>query len=147
MTRTTTTATMTKTVHRAQPVSLPARGRHRKPRPRRLLFAVGGFALAAGALGVAGLLPEPVGGGGAGQTGTEPRAAADGVQERQGPGNAAATMEAVPPRRDSSNSGSGIGSASGARPTSGPTAMESPSPDSTSPALMAAARPAGPIGA
>ncbi|MFE1241511.1 hypothetical protein [Streptomyces tendae] len=34
------------------------RGRHRRPRPRRVLLAAGGLALAAGALSVVRLLPE-----------------------------------------------------------------------------------------
>ncbi|MFG2380047.1 hypothetical protein [Streptomyces avermitilis] len=38
-------------------------GRHRKPRPRKVLFAVGGLALAAGALSFVRLAPESVGGG------------------------------------------------------------------------------------
>lgn len=43
------------------------RGRHRKPRPRKLLFAAGGLALAAGALSLVQLAPD---GGGAGAPGT-----------------------------------------------------------------------------
>lgn len=41
----------------------PARGRHRKPRPRRALLTAGGLALAAGAFSLVRLLPEPSGGG------------------------------------------------------------------------------------
>ncbi|MGW4547891.1 hypothetical protein ACWEN4_16115 [Streptomyces violaceorubidus] len=37
------------------------RGRHRRPRPRKVLLAAGGLALAAGALSVVRLLPEPGG--------------------------------------------------------------------------------------
>jgi hypothetical protein len=45
------------------------RGRHRRPRPRKVLLAAGGLALAAGALSVVRLLPEP--GGGLGGFGAE----------------------------------------------------------------------------
>ncbi|MEU1048861.1 hypothetical protein ABZ400_27385 [Streptomyces sp. NPDC005897] len=45
------------------------RGRHRRPRPRKVLLATGGLALAAGALSVVRLLPEP--GGGPGGFGAE----------------------------------------------------------------------------
>lgn len=103
------------------------RGRHRKPRPRRMLFAVGGLALAAGALSFVRLVPEPVGGGGAGATEAEPRAAADSVSE--GANNAAATMRAARPRAGSAGPGTAtapdIGSgrsprtATGATPPSG----------------------------
>ncbi|MER5228101.1 hypothetical protein [Streptomyces flaveus] len=51
-----------------------SRGRHRKPRPRRVLVAVGGLALAAGALSLMRLAPEPPGGadgGGGGVTATD----------------------------------------------------------------------------
>ncbi|MFI1759542.1 hypothetical protein [Streptomyces sp. NPDC020571] len=54
------------------------RGRHRRPRPRKVLLAAGGLALAAGALSVVRLLPEP--GGGLGGFGAEagPRVESDG---------------------------------------------------------------------
>ncbi|TLS41030.1 hypothetical protein FE633_38160, partial [Streptomyces montanus] len=45
------------------PVPRPPRGRHRKPRPRRALFAVGGLALAAGALTLLRPAAGPPGGG------------------------------------------------------------------------------------
>ncbi|MER7721013.1 hypothetical protein ABTX99_29465 [Streptomyces flaveolus] len=38
------------------------RGRHRRPRPRKAVLAVGGLALAAGALSLVRLVPEPRGG-------------------------------------------------------------------------------------
>ncbi|PIM66021.1 hypothetical protein CTU88_45525, partial [Streptomyces sp. JV178] len=49
------------------PVVLAARprGRHRRPRPRKVLFAVGGMALAASALSLLRLASDPVSGGGA----------------------------------------------------------------------------------
>ncbi|MGW7421425.1 hypothetical protein ACWGJB_15335 [Streptomyces sp. NPDC054813] len=52
--------------------SVGRRGRHRKPRPRKVLFAAGGLALAAGALSLVRIVPE----GGVGTPGTaeaEPR--------------------------------------------------------------------------
>lgn len=53
----------------------PVRGRHRKPRPRRVLFAVGGLALAAGALSLVRMAPDSVvgGAGDRGNTEAEPR--------------------------------------------------------------------------
>ncbi|MFD8816394.1 hypothetical protein ACFV23_34170 [Streptomyces sp. NPDC059627] len=70
------------------------RGRHRKPRPRKVLFAAGGLALAAGALSLVRLIPD---GGGAGPPGTaeaephlDPTAY---VTDR--PANAAATVGTV----------------------------------------------------
>ncbi|RSN45473.1 hypothetical protein DMH12_30305, partial [Streptomyces sp. WAC 04229] len=45
------------------------RGRHRRPRPRKVLLAAGGLAFAAGALSLVRLLPEP--GGDAGGYGAE----------------------------------------------------------------------------
>ncbi|MGW7239072.1 hypothetical protein [Streptomyces sp. NPDC054804] len=52
--------------------SVGRRGRHRKPRPRKVLFAAGGLALAAGVLSLVRIVPE----GGVGTPGTaeaEPR--------------------------------------------------------------------------
>src|SRR5690349_20801821 len=42
------------------------RGRHRRPRPRKVLFAAGGLALAAGVLSLVRLSPDPGGAGGPG---------------------------------------------------------------------------------
>ena len=57
-----------------EPPPLPRtpRGRHRRPRPRKVLFAVGGLAVAAGVLSLVRMVPE----GGVGTPGTaeaEPR--------------------------------------------------------------------------
>ncbi|MFD5446189.1 hypothetical protein [Streptomyces tendae] len=49
------------------------RGRHRRPRPRKVLLAAGGLALAAGALSVVRLLPESGGDPGAFGAGAGPR--------------------------------------------------------------------------
>ncbi|GAB2995335.1 hypothetical protein GCM10023080_072130 [Streptomyces pseudoechinosporeus] len=59
-------------VHEAEPFRAERPpGRHRKPRPRRMLFAVGGLALAAGALSLMRLATEPPGGAGGGLTATD----------------------------------------------------------------------------
>lgn len=52
------------------------RGRHRKPRPRKVLLAAGGLALAAGALSLVRLTPDTTVGG-FGATDTDPQAAPD----------------------------------------------------------------------
>ncbi|MFJ9583033.1 hypothetical protein [Streptomyces acidicola] len=112
----------------------PARGRHRKPRPRRMLFAVGGLALAAGALSFVRLVPESAVGGGAGVTEAEPRAAADGVSE--GATNTAATMKAARPPAGSAGPGTTtahvvVGSGPSPRTTTGatpPSGAMSPGP-------------------
>ncbi|MEV6735917.1 hypothetical protein AB0N14_02800 [Streptomyces sp. NPDC051104] len=86
MTDTATDDTMT-TVHNGSgPLWFRPMGRHRKPRHRRLALAVGGFALAAGALSLVRLAPESVTGGG-GTAEAEPRI---------GAGRTAATAGGVP---------------------------------------------------
>ncbi|WP_282084665.1 hypothetical protein [Streptomyces tendae] len=65
------------------------RGRHRRPRPRKVLLAAGGLALAAGALSVVRLLPEPGGDPGAFGAGAGPRV--------EGPGRGAAPDRAASP--------------------------------------------------
>ncbi|MFF3816113.1 hypothetical protein ACFYYD_05760 [Streptomyces bluensis] len=124
------------------------RGRHRKPRPRRMLFTVGGLALAAGALSFVRLVPESVGGGGAGVTEAEPRAAADGVSE--GANNAAATMRAARPRARSAGSGRTtapvIGSGRSPRTTAGATAPSGAmSPAPTAPHAHSPGTPRTPV--
>ncbi|WP_432081373.1 hypothetical protein [Streptomyces sp. WAC 04229] len=64
------------------------RGRHRRPRPRKVLLAAGGLAFAAGALSLVRLLPEP--GGGAGGYGAE-------AAPRVDPGGETATDRARTP--------------------------------------------------
>lgn len=78
------------------PPPLP-RGRHRRPRPRKILLAVGGLAVAAGVLSLVRLAPES-GVGGLGTAEAEPRpdpgtGATDGTDR---PANAAATISADP---------------------------------------------------
>ncbi|MGV9566536.1 hypothetical protein [Streptomyces sp. NPDC003480] len=80
---TTTTAPGTPGPLRCRPA-----GRHRRPRPRRVALAIGGFALAAGALSLVRLAPEAVTGGG-GTAEAEPRIGAT---------DTAATVETVPRR-------------------------------------------------
>ncbi|MFD1663263.1 hypothetical protein ACFSL4_35155 [Streptomyces caeni] len=73
MTTDTATAGTTTTPHGARrPLRLRPAGRHRKPRPRRLVLAVGGFALVSGALGLVHLASPPVTGG-SGTAEAEPR--------------------------------------------------------------------------
>jgi hypothetical protein len=122
----------------------PTRGRHRKPRPRRTLFAVGGLALAAGALSLARLVPESVGGGGTGATQAEARAATDGVSEEAT--NAAATMEAASPPAGSAGPGTTAASGAGAGAPPGATSVTIPSSPATSSVPAATAPPADPTG-
>ncbi|WP_329349636.1 hypothetical protein OG226_20025 [Streptomyces sp. NBC_01261] len=78
----------------ASPLS---RGRHRRPRPRKVLLAVGGLAVAAGVLSLVRLAPES-GIGGLGTAEADPRpdpgsGTGDGTDR---PANAAATISAGP---------------------------------------------------
>ncbi|MFI6656661.1 hypothetical protein ACIBL8_14230 [Streptomyces sp. NPDC050523] len=66
------------------------RGRHRRPRPRKVLFAVGGLALAAGALSLVRMAPES-GVGGIGTAEADPR-------QDPGPGAARPGNDAAVPR-------------------------------------------------
>ncbi|MET8788415.1 MULTISPECIES: hypothetical protein [unclassified Streptomyces] len=76
MTTDTATTTEATTTHdEAGRFRLRPAGRHRKPSRRRVVLAVGGFALAAGALSLVRLAPESVTGGG-GTAEAEPRIAA-----------------------------------------------------------------------
>ncbi|MFD5816766.1 hypothetical protein [Streptomyces sp. NPDC127038] len=70
------------------------RGRHRKPRRRRVLFAVGGLALAAGVLSLTRMTPDAVTGGTAGgNTEADPVATAT---DNDPAGHAAPTVAAMP---------------------------------------------------
>ncbi|WP_051851747.1 hypothetical protein [Streptomyces sp. NRRL F-5650] len=69
-------ATGTRTGARPEPprYAWSRRGRHRRPRPRKVLLLAGGLALAAGALSLVRLLPEPPGDTGGGlRAGAAPR--------------------------------------------------------------------------
>jgi len=74
-----------------------SRGRHRRPRPRKVLLAVGGLAVAAGALSLVRMAPEGGLGGGLGTAEAEPRLgdphAGSGTDHAT---NAAATIPATP---------------------------------------------------
>ncbi|MFC4471472.1 hypothetical protein ACFPH6_44490 [Streptomyces xiangluensis] len=141
-------------VHEATRAERP-RGRHRKPRPRRMLVAVGGLALAAGALSLMRLAPEPPGGTDGGVTATdiepaeiepadvEPTAAGSTESHVPVSDTGSATAEGAPrPRRSPSaiappNGGSGPERAS--RPTITPAA--------TPPAFPRTAAPGDPTAA
>ncbi|WP_330306925.1 MULTISPECIES: hypothetical protein [unclassified Streptomyces] len=69
----------------------PVKGRHRRPRPRRVLFAVGGLALAAGVLSLVRMTPESMIGGG-GSAEAEPT----GATVTDAAGDAVTTVKAVP---------------------------------------------------
>ncbi|WP_051370967.1 hypothetical protein [Streptomyces sp. 142MFCol3.1] len=105
----------------------PVRGRHRRPRPRRVLFAVGGLALAAGVLSLARMTPDSVVGGG-GSAEAEPRAG-NATDPAGSAGSSVTTVEAVPSVRPSAATASGVmggaattaASGDGATPTAPPT--------------------------
>jgi len=101
------------------------RGRHRRPRPRKVLFAVGGLALAAGVLSLVRMAPES-------EVSAVGTAEAD---PRQDPGtgtdrsdNAVATVEAVPGVSPSATSVMG-----GVNPTPTVGSSRAPLPTSTAP--------------
>lgn len=121
------------------------RGRHRKPRPRRVMFAVGGLALAAGALSLARMAaPESVVGGGAGNTEAEPR---PGVATGEAL-DAAPTVWATPSTRPASQGATPAQVAVSATPASGvspaPTAPSTAAPSSA--AAIPSARASVPVG-
>ncbi|MGY6018026.1 hypothetical protein [Streptomyces spinosirectus] len=101
------------------------RGRHRRPRPRKVLFAVGGLALAAGALSLARMAPES-GVGGIGTAEADPRQDPGPGAARSG--NAATTVEEVP--RVSRSAASVLGGVS-VTPTAGASVL--PLPATTTP--------------
>ncbi|MFE2418644.1 hypothetical protein [Streptomyces hokutonensis] len=93
MTTTTQAERAEDTADVAPPV-LP-RGRHRRPRPRKVLLAFGGLAVAAGVLSLVRLAPES-GVGGVGTAEAEPSPDVDAEQSAGHPANAAATISADP---------------------------------------------------
>ncbi|MER7689874.1 hypothetical protein [Streptomyces sp. NPDC097610] len=111
------------------------RGRHRKPRPRRALFAVGGLALAAGALSLARMAPESVvgGGSGSGNTEAEPR---PGVATGEAL-DAAPTVWAVPSAHPAPPGPTGA--QGGASATSASASVVSPAPTAPSTAASPSA--------
>ncbi|MFF5495080.1 hypothetical protein [Streptomyces aquilus] len=102
-----------------------SRGRHRRPRPRKALLAVGGLAVAAGALSLVRMAPEGGLGGGLGTAEAEPRLddphAGSGTDRAT---NAAATVPATPKVSPSATSAMGGVSA---MPTPGVSVVPVPS--------------------
>ncbi|MEU7300538.1 hypothetical protein AB0950_01740 [Streptomyces sp. NPDC007189] len=94
----------------------PHRGRHRKPRPRRILLAAGGLALAAGVLSLVRVAPES-GTGAPGTAEAEPRPGAT-----DHAANTAATVSATPTALPSATSVTG---------GSGPAPLATGSPETT----------------
>ncbi|MFJ5268956.1 hypothetical protein [Streptomyces sp. NPDC088358] len=107
------------------------RGRHRRPRPRRALFAVGGLALAAGALSLARMAPDGVtGSGGGAEAEPRPAVADDGALD------ASPTVWAVPSAHPATAGAAAARGGAGATPTTG-----------ASPGATASTGPAGATGA
>ncbi|MEU9174601.1 hypothetical protein AB0D34_43750 [Streptomyces sp. NPDC048420] len=111
------------------------RGRHRKPRPRKVLLAAGGLALAAGALSLVRLAPD-AGLGGYGATEPDPQAApgtdsdlgiATGTDRAT---NAAATVGSIPQPSPSSTTAMG-----GISATATPAPGTSPAPTGSATAV------------
>ena len=128
MTTTTKADRAADTEEMAAPLPKTPRGRHRRPRPRKVLLAVGGLAVAAGVLSLVRLTPES-GVGGLGTAEAEPRpdpgtGATDGTDR---PANAAATISADPAAFPSATSAMG-----GVTPTPTTTSGVVPTPYATS---------------
>ncbi|MET9501117.1 hypothetical protein ABZY42_05170 [Streptomyces sp. NPDC006622] len=126
-----------------------ARGRHRRPRPRKVLFAAGGFALAVGALS----LLRPASDSGVDTAQAEPRLGptADTRPDPDHATNPAVTASAAPRPASSAAApmGGGPTAGSGAVPGASPTsAVRTPSgpygPRTTSPAEARPDTPAAP---
>ncbi|EST31995.1 hypothetical protein M878_15840 [Streptomyces roseochromogenus subsp. oscitans DS 12.976] len=79
------------------------RGRHRKPRPRKLLLAAGGLAVAAGVLSLVRVTPDP-GSGSPGAAEAEPRL---GASDNHATNTAATTPTAAPTALPSATSAMG----------------------------------------
>lgn len=102
-----------------EPVLTRPRGRHRKPRPRRILFAVGGLALAAGALSLLRMAPQPTGGDtGVEATDIDPSAA--GSTDSPARDDTGAVPVAAPPTTGASPSPTATTGPSGSTSTSEP---------------------------
>ena len=102
-------------------------GRHRKPRSRRAALAVGGFALAAGALSLVRLAPESVTGGG-GTAEAEPRI---NVTDTAATVGDPLSWDAAGPSAAAATGGAGAGPV--ATDTAGPSALPSTPPSSPVP--------------
>ncbi|MEV6052228.1 hypothetical protein [Streptomyces sp. NPDC052107] len=111
---------------RGEPAGAPGvrRGRHRKPRPRKVLLAAGGLALAAGVLSLVRVSPES--GVGAPDTAeAEPRAGAGAGGTTDHASNTAATISADPTALPSATSVMG-GRSPAPTPTDTPTGPAAP---------------------
>ncbi|MFD4557106.1 hypothetical protein ACFWP5_22780 [Streptomyces sp. NPDC058469] len=93
------------------PLPRTPRGRHRRPRPRKVMLAVGGLAVAAGVLSLVRLTPESAVGG-LGTAEADPRPDPGTGTGTDRPANAAATISADPTAIPSATSVMGGASAS-----------------------------------
>ena len=106
-----------------EPALTRPRGRHRKPRPRRILFAVGGLALAAGALSLLRMAPHPTGGDtGVEATDIDPSAAGSTDSPAQND-TGAVPVAAPPPTAGGSPSATATNGPSGSTSTSEPNGL------------------------
>jgi hypothetical protein len=95
------------------------RGRHRKPRPRKVLFAVGGLALAAGALSLVHMAPESeVGAAGTAEADLQQNPGSEAGAGTDRSGTTVAAVVAVPRVSPSATSVTGGASASPTAPSS-----------------------------
>lgn len=107
-----------------EPALARPRGRHRKPRPRRILFAVGGLALAAGALSLLRMAPQPTGGDtGVEATDIDPSAAGSTDNPAQDDAGAV-PVAAQPPTTGAPPSATATTGPSGAASTSEPNRLD-----------------------
>ncbi|MFF4956752.1 hypothetical protein [Streptomyces sp. NPDC001222] len=113
------------------PVRFRPAGRHRRPRPRRVALALGGFALAAGVLSLVRLAPEGV----TGQGGTAE------AEPRIDTTDTAATVETAPRRSADHPTTTAVIRAAGASPAA--TAAGRPPAEPSSSATSAADPPTG----
>ncbi|MFF3344362.1 hypothetical protein [Streptomyces sp. NPDC002779] len=113
-----------------------SRGRHRRPRPRKVLLAAGGLALAAGALSLVRLTPES-GLGGLDAPEAEPWPGGDGAPATDHATNAAAAVGPLP--RVSPSATTVLGGPGAPTPTA------PPSPAPTNPAPTAPPPPQAPL--
>jgi hypothetical protein len=120
------------------------RGRHRRPRPRKVLLAAGGLAMAAGVLSLVRMTPEPGGVAGLGTTETGPAPAPGTETDRAA--NTAATVPALP--KVSPSATSAMGGPATTRPAPWtpvpPTTARPTSPSPATPAANNAESPTRP---
>lgn len=130
-------------IHPGHPAPRP-RGRHRRPRPRKLLFAVGGMALAAGALSLLRLASDPAGGG-AGAAGAAPRAADEVTDDAANAGATVGNEPSAGPGTPTADTPMGGGNPASTQPQSPGATTPTPTPSTFSPApSIGVAIPSGP---